>query len=361
MLMAPVNKIDRCANLQTFKCLLLTLYTSLALLGHRVSHYVMSWLVPLVAFFTTAPATDFPLLWYSIKDTYPPLLDQHIAAITLPVKLTAFHSALLELTKETHTALLLDQTKVLTLLDNIASGTQKLKEALEEYHAEIDLCTYRMIHVHDHALISLQTVTRPPLGLYGPATPQCEKILKRMFVACCKEHRRSVLQLSQRRELCWSLLHTLGRNIFLLDSLMAEKNPDFHHRYSSNVFSNMWSVLCISMTDMRKLQVKGAHEILSQAALTQMREDIAAHIIAGRQTTAKAQHYIDILQSNNRESGEELSYQVQIKTIIEGLEELRRARENSQVRQSEPAPQTLVQLLGPVMADLYRFEDPRRV
>ncbi|KAI0091084.1 hypothetical protein BDY19DRAFT_933625 [Irpex rosettiformis] len=360
MLMAPVNKIDRCANSQTAKCLLLTLYTSLALLGHRVAHYVMSWLVPLVAFFTTAPATDFPLLWYSIKNTYPPLLDQHVAS-TLPVKLTAFHSALLELTKEIHTALLFDQTKVLTLLDNIASDTQKLKEALEEYHAEVDLCTYRMLHVHDHALISLQTVTRPPLGLYGPATPQCEKILRRMFLACCKEHHRSVLQLSQRRELCWSLLHALGRNIFHLDSLMAEKNPDFHHRYSSNVFSNMWSVLCIGMTDMRRLQVKGAHEVLSQAALTQMREDIAAHIIAGRQTMVKAQYCIDLLRSGKRASSEELSYQVQVKTIVEGLEELREARENSQVRQFEPAPQTLVQLLEPVMADLYRIEEPRRV
>ena len=85
---------------------------------------------------------------------------------------------------------------------------------------------------------------------------------------------------------------------------------------------------------------------LSHAALAQVREDIAAHILEGKQVFEKALQRTEIVQFNDAALNEDYTYSEQVRSIVEGVEELREVRKSFKAklpqRPVEPAPAPIV-------------------
>lgn len=205
-------------------------------------------------------------------------------------------------------------------------------------HLTHNVSRHSMIHVHDQALINLQDAIGPLSHLYAPVTPQSERARRNEFVPCLVEHRRSVLRLLTKLECCWTLFHMFGGSITQLDSMMAETNPSLHS-YSFNVFSNLWSLLCVDLIDGNGDHVRGSQEALSQGALITMREGIASHLLAGRRVVEEARGVIQNLRDGGSVDDDEFSYGAEIKCIVNGLEELRKVRADFQAKRfAQPLP-----------------------
>ena len=140
----------------------------------------------------------------------------------------------------------------------------------------------------------------------------------------------------------------VGGTVSQFDSFMAKKTLPFAFptlRVSS-VTCGLSSALTSPMTVIS--HILGEYKCHSHAALAsaQVREDIAAHILEGKQVFEKALQRTEIVQFNDAALNEDYTYSEQVRSIVEGVEELREVRKSFKAklpqRPVEPAPAPIV-------------------
>ncbi|KAI0091111.1 hypothetical protein BDY19DRAFT_904594 [Irpex rosettiformis] len=225
------------------------------------------------------PAADFPGLWASIEETYPSLLEHSIEGIRAEVELSVPLDELHTLITMVEDATLEQKRGVLMLLHDIKHTVADLKVAVDEYHAEIDICSYRVLHAHDHALITLQDAKR--------SRPLLQRILS-------------------------------FKEPDMLGCLMAENNPEIFRYYGPNPLDSMWISLIRNNSDSEAKTDSPFHKVhIQQGVLT-------AHLLAGRKVLRAATGRLGELWSKKIFSATTMSTDDQVRKIDEGMGMLRK-------------------------------------
>jgi hypothetical protein len=92
------------------------------------------------------PTADFTRLRHSVQAAYPPLLSEHLTMDKLCNDIESFQRMLRSLREPMEkSAPLSEKSTALRLFRDIMANTKKLRKALGDYRAEIDIGSYRCV------------------------------------------------------------------------------------------------------------------------------------------------------------------------------------------------------------------------
>jgi hypothetical protein len=92
------------------------------------------------------PTADFTRLRHSVQAAYPPLLSEHLTMDKLCNNIESFQKVLRSLRESMEkNAPLSEKPTALRLFRDIMDNTKKLRKALGDYRAEVDIGSYRYV------------------------------------------------------------------------------------------------------------------------------------------------------------------------------------------------------------------------